>query len=245
MHEWMSKLLALQELDLRIQKLEALQGSVPLEKAKSSGRLKAAETLIAVAKDKVRDAEKSIKSVELDIESVRTKMRDFQSKSAMIKSNEEYRAALTQVEACKQQIRLLEDRELVAMEQLEAARREVQAEEKRLAEEKATLAAGNADLDTREKNCKQELGNMLQQRPALTEGIPDNVLRRYDRLRVSRKSDRDQRAFVPIREKEDDGQRLTACGGCHMKVTAQVRVNVMKAQVECCALCGRLLYVED
>lgn len=245
MHEWMTKLLALQELDLRIQKLAALQSSVPLDKARSTERRRAAETLVTAAKDKVKEAEKSIKSVELDIEAVRTRMRDFQSKSAMIKNNEEYRAALTQVDACKQQIRGMEDKELAAMEALENAKREVVAAERRLAEESAKLVAGNTDLDTREKNCKEQLATMQQQRPALTEGIPAAVLRRYDRVRSNRRTDRDLRAFVPIGEKEDEGMRLTVCGGCHMKVTAQVRVNVMKGQVECCGLCGRLLYVED
>ena len=77
---------------------------------------------------------------------------------------------------------------------------------------------------------------MRQEREALVaKDIPVDVLRRYDRLRTRTPADR--RALVPIR----DG----ICDGCHMNITAQVRVNVAKGQVAPCLNCGRLLYIED
>lgn len=237
MIEWMQLLLKLQEKDLRIGKIEAQLKAVPEEKAHLASDLTAEEAQVAAAKEKVKAAEMSIKALEIEAQGLQTKTREFQSKSAMIKSNEEYRAALSQIETCKQQIRLLEDKELVSMEELEQARRFLDAEKKKLAAAHQRVKETGADLDIRARNCQGELEKMNQERLGMLEGIAGDVLRFYDRMRARRLQDPEHRAFVPIRN--------GACDGCHMNVTAQVRVNVSKGQMGTCQYCGRILYVED
>jgi len=236
MQDWMQHLLILQDKDLRIAKIEAQSRAVPEEKKKATDEIKAEEAAVAAAKENVRTAEKLIKSMEIEVEIVRTRVRDFLSKSAMIKNNEEYRAALHQVDTCRQQISEFEDRELQAMEELDQAKRVLDAENKKLAAARQRITAVLADLDTRLANCEQELQKMRQEREGLVVAVPEGALRRYDRIRTTRLNN-DARAFVPIRN--------GACDGCHMNVTAQVRVNANKAQTSSCPNCGRLLYVEE
>jgi predicted nucleic acid-binding Zn-ribbon protein len=236
MHEWMQNLLNLQEKDLRLAKIEAQVAGVPRDKAKATDELKADEALVAAAKEAVRTAEKAIKSAELDAEGLRTKMRDFQAKSAMIKNNEEYKAALHQADACRKQVAECEDREIKSMEELERAKRNLEQQEKRLAAARQRVAEIVTDLDTRQRNCQQEIDKLKQERQTFLSCIPADMLKRYDRLRQGRYR-AEHRSFVPIR----DG----VCDGCHMNVTAQVRVNTIKGQLCSCGNCGRLLYVED
>ena len=236
MQDWMQHLLILQDKDLRIAKIEAQSRAVPEEKKKATDEIAAEEAAVAAAKDNVRTAEKAIKSMEIEVETVRTRMQDFLSKSAMIKNNEEYRAALHQVDTCRQQISEFEDRELQAMEDLDRAKRVFDAENKKLAAARQRITAVLTDLDTRLANCEQELLKMRQERDGLAAAVPADALRRYDRIRMTRLNN-DARAFVPIRN--------GACDGCHMNVTAQVRVNANKAQTSSCPNCGRLLYVEE
>ena len=235
-NDWARQLLLLQEKDLRLSKIEEQQRAVPKEKAAASGETKDDEDLVHTAKTKVREAELVIKGIEIEIETIRAKVRDFQTKSGMIKNNEEYKAAMLQVESCQKQIRQAEDRELKGMDELEQAKKLHEAMEKKLAATRQRVNQKLADLETRERNCEQELARMRQERTELvTGGIPIEVLRRYDRLRAQTRADR--RALVPIRE--------GVCDGCHMNITAQTRVNVSKGQPAPCQNCGRLLYIED
>ena len=161
MHDWTEKLLLLQEKDLRIARLEEQLQAVPVEKARASQELQETQVAVTAAQEQVRTEEKAIKVLELDVESTRTKMRDFQSKSAMIKNNEEYRAALTQIEACRQRVSEIEDQELAAMERLDQARRELDRCQKLMAACKQRVGERVVDLDTRLQNCSSEIASSL------------------------------------------------------------------------------------
>ena len=237
MQEWMQGLLELQERDMRMAKIEALVKSVPAEKALVEGELKAAEAALQAAKDGVRNAEKAIKAVELEVETIRGKMRDFQTKTATIKKNDEYQAALHQIETCKKQITAQEELQMVAMEGLEVAKQALAVEEKKMAAAKQRVAGMLGDLDVRLKNCSAELEKMKAERTCTLANVPADFQQRYERLRAS-KYGGVNRVLVPIRANG-------SCDGCRMNVTAQLRVNAAKGQLATCSNCGRILYAED
>ena len=237
MQEWMQGLLELQERDMRMAKIEALVNSVPAEKAASNGELKAAEAGLLAAKTGVKTAEMAIKAVELEVETIRGKMRDFQTKSASIKKNDEYQAALHQIETCKKQIVAQEELQMVAMEGVETAKQALAVEEKNLAAAKQRVAGMLGDLDVRFKNCSAELERMKAERTGTLANVPADFQQRYERLRAS-KYGGVNRVLVPIRANG-------SCDGCRMNVTAQLRVNAAKAQLATCNNCGRILYTED
>ena len=222
---------------MRMARIEALVKSVPAEKAAAENGLKAAEAARLAAKEGVRNAEMAIKAVELDIEGVRTKMRDFQTKTATIKKNDEYQAALHQIETCKKQIAAQEELQMAAMEGLEAAKLALADEEKRMAAAKQRVAGMLGDLDARLANCTAELETMKAQRRDTLGNVPPDFQQRYERLRAS-KFGGGNRVLVAIRANG-------SCDGCRMNVTAQIRVNAAKCQLATCSNCGRILYVED
>lgn len=237
MQGWMQSLLDLQDRDMRMAKIEAMVRSVPAEKAAVDGELKAAEAVLQAAKDGVRNAEKAIKAVELEVETIRGKMRDFQTKTATIKKNDEYQAALHQIESCKKQIAEQEEKQMAAMEALEAAKLAFAAEEKALAGAKQRVEGLLGDLETRFKNCSAELERMKGLRREILGGVPPEFQQRYERLRAS-KFGGVNKVLVPIRANG-------SCDGCRMNVTAQIRVNAAKGQLATCSNCGRILFVED
>jgi predicted nucleic acid-binding Zn-ribbon protein len=233
----MQSLLELQDRDMRMAKIEAMVRSVPAEKAAVEGELKTAEAALLAAKEGVRNAEKAIKAIELEIETIRGKMRDFQTKTATIKKNDEYQAALHQIETCKKQIAAQEELQMTAMEALEAAKGAFAAEEKVMAGAKQRVAGMLGDLETRFKNCSAELERMRGVRREILGGVPAEFQQRYERLRAS-KFGGVNRVLVPIRANG-------SCDGCRMNVTAQIRVNAAKSQLATCSNCGRILYIED
>jgi predicted nucleic acid-binding Zn-ribbon protein len=157
----------------------------------------------------------------------------------MIKSNEEYRAALHQVEQCDKHIADIEDRELAVMGRLEAARATVAAAAKRLEATKQRAKEMSADLDTRLGNSKAQIAKLEAERLPTLVGIDPGTIRRYERLRASpaRINHPDHRALVPVR----DG---VCCDRCRMNLTAQTRMNTRKGMPVPCENCGTMLYHE-
>ena len=237
MYEWVERLLSLQERDLRIVRLEEQIRSVPSEKEHAQTLVREAEEAFTAAKEQVQSDEKAIKVVEVDVEAVQTKMRDFQAKSALIKSNEEYRAALAQINGCKKQVSDLEDQELILLEQLDESKAVLAKRTKELKATRERIEELCSDLDTRAKNCQEQLERERQARQAGTAELPAATVKRYERQCAARRGAADKRVFVPVRE--------GCCDRCHMKVTAQTRMNVRKGQAQGCEMCGAMLYYED
>jgi uncharacterized protein len=239
MHEWVQKLLLVQELDLRLDKLREQLASVPAEQAKVARMVQDDEDLLTQARNGLKTVEKELKELELEADGLRAKKADFLTKSALIKNNEEYRAALHQVEQCDKHIMGLEDRELAVMERLESARAGVAAATKRLDATKLRAKGMNADLETRLGNSKAEIERHEAERVPALAGIDAATIRRYERLRASpaRTNHPDQRALVPVR----DG---VCCDRCRMNLTAQTRMNTRKGLLVPCDNCGTMLYHE-
>ncbi len=237
MREWVEKLLDLQDKDLRIKRLQEQVDSVPAEKERAQNESRAAEERSAQAKQALQTVQMAIKDVEIKIDATQTKMREFQSKTTMIKNNEEYRAALTHIEHSRADVAKLEDQELILMEELERARERLNRENKALEIAKDRVNELVKDLETRAGNCGAQIEKLKTLRDQAAVHVPANMLSLYDRIRKSKKRQNGLPVFVPLR----DG----FCENCHMKATAQVKMNVVKGLSVACEYCGTLLYSED
>ncbi len=233
MHDWVEKLLKVQEKDLRIGKLRQQTEAVPVEKQKIQTMLDDAKASLDAVKAQVTDEEKRIKTLEMEVDSLKAKQRDFESKSAMIKDNDEYRKALHQIEMCRHKISGFEEEELTIMADLENAKATFAEEKKAFVAAEKRTEQMKLDLDTRAKNCQMQLEKLEAERKTLTTGIPATNLNRYNRVRKSRPAT--QSVLVPV-----DNSNI--CGGCHMNIPAQDRVNAARGQSVTCPNCGCLLY---
>ncbi|MBN2449144.1 MAG: hypothetical protein JXR77_02075 [Lentisphaeria bacterium] len=240
MQDWVEQLLAVQEMDLRIDRLREQIASVPVEREKAEALLRTDEEEAVRMRAELQELEKGLKRIEIDADTIRTHKADFQTKSIMIKSNEEYRAALHQIELCDRQIQELEDRELELMERIEESRTSLREANRELEAARKRMAETVLDLDTRAKNCGLQMETLLGERTERLRGIDGDIAKRYERLRESRarQATSDRRALVPIR----DG---VCCDRCRMNVTAQTRMNARKSLLVTCENCGTLLYFES
>ena len=238
MPDWVQKLLVLQDKDLRIAKLDEQLRSAPEEKAKVQATLAASEAAVAEAKKALQNDQARLKDFDNQVETIRQRMRDFQAKSAMIKSNTDYQAAMTQVKGCSDEIRGLEAKQLTVMEEIERARVLLHDRQKARDASQARVKEMMADLDTRVANCTTQVEKLRAERTAALAEVEPQVAQKYERIRTSsRKSLPDRRIFVPL--------KAGACDRCHLNATAQVRMNVRKAMAVSCENCGAMLYWEE
>jgi hypothetical protein len=132
---------------------------------------------------------------------------------------------------CKEAIFKIEDQEIEIMEHAEAAQKEVVALTKSAKDAKALLDEQVARLATREESLMKELAELTANREALAGAVDANARARYERLSKSKGEN------VVV------GVQHGVCGGCHMRLPAQVLVTC-QAQLDLvtCINCGRILY---
>ncbi len=234
-HTWTTQLLDLQEKDLRIFKLRGQVAAVPTEKSQAQALCEQEKEKLQTARQRVVEIEKGIKKLEMEAESWREKQRNFASKSTMIRDNDEYRAALQQIEQCRKKISDCEDRELDLMAELEAARSRLEEEKRILADVETRTRQTLEDLDLRARNCQAQIDRLTEQRSAVAAEIPGDVMKRYQRM-IDNSAGRP--VLVPV-------GRANICGGCHMNVPAQDRVHAAGGQLVGCPNCGAMLYYDE
>jgi predicted nucleic acid-binding Zn-ribbon protein len=232
------QLLQIQDKDVRIANLKKQIDTVPREKAKLQEEIVAAEKLMDGAKATLLDLEKKLKSNELDIATQKQKKQELLGKSHLIKKNDEYKAMLSEAAQFDAKVQILEDQQIQLWEQVEAAKVSRAAAQKEVDVVRARLNASISDLDVREKNCREQIAKVEQERDALHQGIPEDLLRLYQRIiRRGAAPGSTRKGLAPLVDQN--------CGACNLKVTPQVRHLVLKHEITCCENCGVILYRAD
>lgn len=237
MHTWVEHLLEIQRIDIRMAKLQAQFDSVPGDQAAAEELQRSDEQRLAAAREEVMRLEKELKSIELDAAGLQEKKNNLQSKSAMIKNNEEYRAAMHQIDQFDHLIGQIEDRQLELMDEIEQARTSLADCQRHLDVTKRRVAEVKGDLEKRRQASEAALAEMDAIRQPALAAVDGQAAQRYERLRNSGRSRTGQPVLVPIRDE--------VCGRCRMNVTAQLRMNALKGMPVTCQNCGAMLYNED
>lgn len=237
MDNWVESLKAAQEKDLRIARLQTQVDAVPVDTKNAQATLNEAEGAVNEAKTSLQEIEMAIKTLQMDVDDAENKRRDFEKKSVMIKDNNDYKAAMHQIETIKEKVGQLEEKELQLMEQRDTAKERVAAEKKRFDAVAKRTKQHIDDLDRRLKACETQKAKLVAERDQLLAAVPLDVARMYERLLTSRlRVGRDPIGFAPVEN--------NSCSCCHMEIPPQVRVNAMKGKKVNCPQCSVLLYFD-
>ena len=231
MLETIEKLLILQDRDRKISRVQQELAHIPPERETLRAKATTAQSRLETARNRVKQTEADRKRLELDVESKKTQIERYANQQLQTRKNEEYRALAHEIETCKTEINQIEDKEIELMEQAEAAQKEVVRTTTELNEAKKLMEEQVAQLDQREANLKKELAELQTGRAELAAAVDEVARARYERL---------------VRSKGDNvivGVDHGACGGCHMKLPAQILVNCRaQKEIVSCNSCGRILY---
>ncbi len=233
MKQWITDLLALQEVDLRIRGLETRLSVVPAEIAKIEKDFEAEKGKASQAKEMMMAIELEIKKKEADIKEQNELIKKYQTQSAMIKKNEEYRAMMNEIENVKNKIGSIETEELVLMEKIETARNAFKSEEKICKDREKTVNDEKNELKELEGKIKSEIEKQKAMRGDLAAKIKPDVLSIYSRL-LGKKTG------IPFAEVHQG-----ICGNCHLKLTPQTSNSVRKEVQVNCDNCNHLIYTNE
>ena len=225
------KLLILQDRDRNIRRIKRELGDIPPQRQLFQARAADAQAMQEHAKTRVKQIESERKALELEVEGKQQLITRYANQQLQTRKNEEYRALTHEIDLCKADIFKIENTEIELMEQGEAAQKEV-VRATQTAQEARKLAEDQvSQFDTRERNLKQELSELEANRAELASAVGESARSRYERL---------------VRSKGENvvvGVQHGVCGGCHMRLPAQILVTCQAQQeLVTCTNCGRILY---
>ena len=231
MLDTIEKLLILQDRDRNIRRVQGELAHIEPERQSLKAKFAGTQTQLENAKLRVRQAESERKRLELDVEAKKQQIDRYANQQLQTRKNEEYRALAHEIETCKADITRIEDQEIEWMEQGEEAQKEVVRYTRELDEAKKLVEEQVGRLGEREQKLRKELTELEGNREELASAVDPGARARYERL-VKSKGE-----HVVV------GVQHGVCGGCHMKLPAQILVSCQQQQtIVGCTNCGRILY---
>ena len=231
MLETIEKLLVLQDRDQKIRRVQAELAHIAPEREGLRAKAASTRTQLESLKARAKQIESDRKRLELDVESQKQQIERYANQQLQTRKNEEYRALTHEIDACKAEITKIEDHELELMEQAEQVQKDISRLSREADETKKLVDNQVAQLNQREDNLKKELAELQQGRAELAAAVEESARARYERLIKSK----GENVIV--------GVHRGVCGGCHMKLPAQILVFCLAEQeIITCTNCGRILY---
>lgn len=231
MQDTIEKLLILQDRDRKLRRVQSELAHIEPERQALKAKASDTQASLDSAKLRVKQIESDRKRLELDVESKKTQIEKYANQQLLTRKNEEYRALAHEIETCKADINKIEDQEIVLMEQAEVAQKNVAQASREADAAKKLVDDQIAQLGDREVSLRKELAELESNREQLAAAVDEGARARYDRL-LKHKGE-----HVIV------GVEHGVCGGCHMKLPAQILVMCQQQQeLVACTNCGRILY---
>ena len=232
MQEIIEKLLILQDRDRKIVRITQELAFISPERDGLHAKATATQGSLDAAKLHVKKIEAERKERDLEIEAKKSQIEKYLNQQLQTRKNEEYKALTHEIEMAKEAIFKIEDAEIVLMERAEVAQKEVVRATAEAAAAKKRVEDEIGLLNQREVNLKKELAELTSNRLQLASAIDESTRTRYERL------------FKSKGENVVVGIEHSSCGGCHMKLTAQVMTScrAQSEEIVACPNCGRILY---
>ncbi|HXS67296.1 MAG TPA: hypothetical protein VN761_00540, partial [Candidatus Polarisedimenticolia bacterium] len=213
MFETIEKLLILQDRDKQIHRVKTELAHIEPERQVLKTKANGAQAGLDAAKLKVKELESKRKDLDLEVQAKKSQIEKYANQQLQTRKNEEYRALAHEIDGCKADITKIEDKEIELMEQTEAAQKEVACATTEANAAKKLVEDQIGQLNQREENLKKELAELQNGRAELASAVDEVARSRYERL---------------LKSKGDNvvvGVNHGVCGGCHMKLPAQVLVS--------------------
>ncbi|MCK9295906.1 MAG: C4-type zinc ribbon domain-containing protein [Desulfobulbaceae bacterium] len=231
MKEDLSRLIALQEIDLQIKKLDDGLANGHAEIIKRQASIAEKKEKIIKHRSTIENAENRRKELETEIESEVAHIKDRQSKLMNVQTNREYQSLLKEIEEAKKSNKRREEEIVLLMEQVESLQKKVEEQGNVCNSEEKLLTEAEEKIALLSQETQEKKGKLEKTREQQVKKIPENLRRRYDQLL-------DKRNGLAI-----TGVINGVCQGCFMNIPAQQFNEVLKGeQLLFCPTCQRMMF---
>lgn len=228
----LQNLIELEKIDRESARLTEEIAALPRRVAAIEHKLADDKAKVENARTAIKENEAARRKLEADIQAFQQKIIKYKEQSSSVKTNDEYRALMHEVEFAEKQISGCEDKILELMISLETAEKALKSAEADLKAETAEVEKEKAEARTRTAEDEKQLKELDGKRSGLRSGVGDSPLAHYDRVMRQRKS--------AIAE-----ARTQMCQACFVMLRPQVWQELKtNDQIITCSSCGRILYYD-
>src|SRR6266571_2222780 len=224
------KLMEVQAADRHILRLKDEIASLPKKVAVIEQKLAGTKAVLDHAKTAIKADEAAKRKYEATIQELQGKISKYRDQSLDVKTNEQYKALLHEIQFSEQEIRANEDKILDLMINAEAREKEVKAAEAELKAEMTEIEQEKADARQRTAEDEKQLAEWNAKREKLRVEVSPDLLRHYERVMKFRGT-----GLSEVRDHK--------CMACQMMLRPQTYNEVRSGQqIVTCDSCQRILY---
>jgi uncharacterized protein len=222
-------LIDLQQADREVLRLKEEIAALPKRVAAIEEKLAGTKAVLENAKIAVKAEEASRRKYETAIKDVQQKISKYRDQSLEVKTNEQYRALMHEIQFAEQDIRANEDMILELMVNAEAREKSVKAAELELKAEMAEIEKEKTEARERTAEDEKQLAEWNAKREKARAGVDPDLLRHYDRVSKFRGS-----GLSEVRDQQ--------CLTCRVMLRPQTYNDVRSGKMVICESCQRVLY---
>lgn len=232
MKEQLDLLWELQEIDLDLQNIQEGRVRYPKDLKRLDEKYQIEKDRIQKEKEKVELLEKERRKKEGDLSLEQEKVKRTEGRMFEVKTNKEYQALLSEIDASKEANSRREEEILRLMEEIDEVKRNLGKREKEVTSTLEKIEGEKKRIQ--EKMAQDDVGwnKQTERREILTRQMEKNLFRLYNTLK-------EKRRVGVVRVKNE------TCQGCFLNIPPQMYIEVQKNNVLIqCPHCNRILFFE-
>lgn len=228
----LQQLVALQDLDTSIRRLQAELEAIPKRRAEIEAEFDQRAFEIRALENRRDEARHTRTRLELEISDQKTRVERAERNLMSSKRQEEYTAAIREADAARKQISTLETQTLEQMEAFEQAEAALKERAEEIASLNSDREARLKEFDAETNSQSEKLSSSRVEREQLVNALPKALSSLYSRISARI---RDGKAVAEARN--------GACMACFMALRPQAMAEVRRGEeVVTCDNCNRILY---
>jgi uncharacterized protein len=223
----------LQKIDLGLKSIQEEKDRYPKEMKKLDEKQKVEKDRIEKEKEKIESLEKARRQKEGQLNLEQEKIKRAEAKMFEVKTNKEYQALLSEIDAVKEANGRMEEEILRVMDEIDELKRDLSKREKDAGATLEKIEAERKKLQQQMAHDEKAWEKQMERREVLSKQIETKLVKLYDTLKEKRQG-------VGV-----VGVKHETCQGCFVNVPPQLFIEVQKnnALVRC-PHCNRILYWE-
>jgi uncharacterized protein len=223
-------LLKLQEVDKEIRRLQDEVAELPKRVVAIEQKLAGTKNQLEKAQAGVKADEAARRKHDTTITDLRGKISKYRDQSLEVKTNEQYKALLQEIQFAEKEIAATEDKILELMVNADARDKQVKAAQVELKAETAEIEKEKEQARQRTAQDQKLLAEQNAKRDQLRKGVEEDLLRHYERVSKFRGS-----GIAEVRNQK--------CMGCQVMLRPQTYNDIRSGQqIVFCDSCQRVLY---
>jgi len=226
----LNALIELQEIDLKLDRLNEERGDLPEIVNNLKNKIENDEELLSNQANSLKELKKEEKKIELELASISTQLKKYEEQLYQVKTNKEYDAIANETETTKSTIDANENRLLEIAESIENLESSIGELKKTRQTTQKELKESNEDLQAKINESSEEENILTQEKSIARQSLTKQQLNTYNRIRGAKNG---------IAVAHCNGG---ICSGCFSFIPPQKVVEIKnKKSIFTCESCGRIL----